>query len=280
MPAVLIPRGIEVLVKKASVDPNFRRLLLDRRAESAAEIGLELDPAEAAMLDAIPSAQLDAIIARTTVDPMSRGVFLGRAAALMLAALGAGLGCETSEASRGIRPGEVWETLYREIDYKGRVTYAIAEREAFLARQTEVARMNELLPEACELARRAWKSDPAHTGFPFTLEVSKGAWVCEPVFVDHRRQRLRDKLESLRADLREEEEEGAREEAQMADLSEAGWLRVSDRKYHEWAAERLFEEKLQALLKRQTPETAGPSPKAQKTNHSYPPTDGIRPDRP
>ena len=67
-----IPRGIEVLVKKASVDPAFRTLLLERRAGAAREIALELDPAEAAMLNAIPAAQLEAIIARTTVDPMSR----------------------------------------------------------------------------------------------------------------------------------------------------------------------------------------------------------------
>jgi hypothetical protein len=65
-----VPRGIEVLVKKAAVDPAFRELLLARRAEAASEIGLALEPAEAAMLDAIPAAQLEAIIARTTVDPM------------------------------------------------------------------------------------------------------------------------------------------------------------------------------------------------------------------
>ncbi|MBM4037379.1 MAG: hypothetical protein FJ290_02595 [Planctomycetes bacterium] len=92
MPAA-IPRGIEVLVKKASVDPAFRALLLERRAGAAGEIGLALAPAEAAMLGAIPAAQLEAIIARTTVDPMSRAAFLGKAAALMLAALGSGAGC-------------------------------------------------------------------------------------------------------------------------------------------------------------------------------------------
>ena len=40
-----IPRGIEVLVKKAAVDPQFRRLLLEKRGEAAKEIGLALDPA-------------------------------------------------------------------------------------------------------------------------------------------------------------------------------------------------------------------------------------------
>ncbi|MBM4035019.1 MAG: hypothetical protein FJ291_25025 [Planctomycetes bacterium] len=89
-----IPRGIEVLVKKASVDPGFKQVLLARRAEAAKEIELPLEPAEAMMLNAVPAAQLEAIIASTTVAPVSRAAFLGRAAAVMLAALGAGVGCE------------------------------------------------------------------------------------------------------------------------------------------------------------------------------------------
>ena len=75
-----IPRGIEVLVKKASVDAEFRALLLERRAEAAAEIGLELDAAEAAILGGIPREQLEAIIARTRVRPgHQRRALMGRA---------------------------------------------------------------------------------------------------------------------------------------------------------------------------------------------------------
>ena len=37
-----IPRGIEVLVKKAAVDPAFRTLLLERRGQAAEAIGLVL----------------------------------------------------------------------------------------------------------------------------------------------------------------------------------------------------------------------------------------------
>jgi len=89
-----IPRGIEVLIKKAAVDTEFKRLLLEKRAEAAREIGLVLDPAEALMLKAATAAQLDAIIARTTVAPSILPAFLGRAAAVMLVALGAGaVGC-------------------------------------------------------------------------------------------------------------------------------------------------------------------------------------------
>ncbi len=97
-----IPRGIEVLVKKASVDAAFRELLVERRSDAAKEIELELDAAEVLMLNAVPRGQLEAIIANTKVSAKSRRAFLGRAAAVMLAALGAStLGC------RGGRGGEV-----------------------------------------------------------------------------------------------------------------------------------------------------------------------------
>ena len=35
-----IPRAIEVLIKKASVDPEFRQLLLEKREQAAGEIDL------------------------------------------------------------------------------------------------------------------------------------------------------------------------------------------------------------------------------------------------
>jgi hypothetical protein len=97
-----IPRGIEVLVSKASLDAEFRALLLKRRAKAADEIGLALSPAESMMLGAIPAAQLEAVIARTKVAPSNRRAFLGRAAAVMLAALGM-TGCEVG-CVKGIRP--------------------------------------------------------------------------------------------------------------------------------------------------------------------------------
>ena len=87
-PVGRVPRGIEVLVKKAAVDAEFRALLLERRGEAAAEIALSLDPAEAMMLAAVPADQLEAIIARTAVPEEHRRTFLGRAAAAMLATLG------------------------------------------------------------------------------------------------------------------------------------------------------------------------------------------------
>lgn len=100
-----IPRGIEVLVKKASVDPAFRARLLAARSGAAHEIGLSLEPAEAMMLDLVPATQLDAIIAQTKVEPSKQPLFLGKAAAVMLAALGASaiIAPAQVQATKGVR---------------------------------------------------------------------------------------------------------------------------------------------------------------------------------
>jgi hypothetical protein len=97
-----IPRGIEALVKKASVDPDFRKNLLENRAKAAVEIGLELSAAEKAMLKSIPEAQIEQIIESVTVPDEHRRVFLGKIASAMLAVLALGLpGCgESDKVSR------------------------------------------------------------------------------------------------------------------------------------------------------------------------------------
>ncbi len=95
-----IPRGVEVLVRKASVDPDFKQLLLSDRAEAARRIDLTLDSTEAVMLAAVPTEQLEAIIARTTVPQEHRRAFLGTAAAGMLAAVGLiAAGCNARDPS-------------------------------------------------------------------------------------------------------------------------------------------------------------------------------------
>ena len=86
-----VPRGIEVLVKKAAVDEAFRGKLLEQRGAAAAEIGLDLDPAESAMLGVIAEEQLAGIIRQTVVPAEQRRVFMGTVAAAMLAVLGVGL---------------------------------------------------------------------------------------------------------------------------------------------------------------------------------------------
>ena len=84
-----VPRGIEILLKKSAVDPEFRQLFLSDREEAARSIELNLDPMENAMLQAIPTDQLIAIIEKTEVPEPQRRVFLGKAvtAAAILAAL-------------------------------------------------------------------------------------------------------------------------------------------------------------------------------------------------
>jgi hypothetical protein len=88
-----VPRGIEVLVKKAAVDPEFREVLLASRDGAADRIGLKLEPAEKLMLQAVPAAQLQAIIERSTVPQQHRRIFLGTAASAMLAVLVGASGC-------------------------------------------------------------------------------------------------------------------------------------------------------------------------------------------
>jgi len=83
-----VPRGMEVLIKKAAVDAAFRDVLLGQRDGAAGRIGLRLEPAEAAMLRAIPAAQLEAVVAQTRVSPNLHAAFMTYTAAVMLAALG------------------------------------------------------------------------------------------------------------------------------------------------------------------------------------------------
>lgn len=105
-PAGDIPRGVEVLVKKAAVDPDFRQTLLTKRAAAAQEIGLELTMAETLMLNTIPEAQLTAAIAHTQVPDPERRAFLGKAAAAMLAALGAAACRLIEPKTKGIQPDD------------------------------------------------------------------------------------------------------------------------------------------------------------------------------
>jgi len=102
-----VPRGIEVLVKKASVDLAFKKRLLTDRLAAAAEIGLKLAPSEELILRATPVEQLESIISQTSVPDDHRRVFLGQAAAAMLAVLtGAGVATagEKFAAAGGARP--------------------------------------------------------------------------------------------------------------------------------------------------------------------------------
>jgi hypothetical protein len=101
------PHGIEILVKKAAVDPAFRRILLKDRREAARSIDLALSPAESVMLESVAQSQLESMIAACPVDAGERSALLGRTAAVILAALTAGsaaFDCNPTPASKGIQP--------------------------------------------------------------------------------------------------------------------------------------------------------------------------------
>ncbi len=105
-----IPRGLEVLIKKAAVDAAFKNILFEQRADAAAAIGLKLTSAEEAMLAAVPLPQLEGIVAHTRISPKLRPAFLGYAGGAMLAALSAvSAACGGSPfdppAPLGTRPG-------------------------------------------------------------------------------------------------------------------------------------------------------------------------------
>jgi len=104
-----IPRGLEVLIKKAAVDPAFKKLLFEKRAEAAEAIGLKLNATEEAMLAAVPLPQLEGIVAHTKVSPGLRPAFLGYAASAMLAVLGSATLLSDSEVTRtgGTKRAEV-----------------------------------------------------------------------------------------------------------------------------------------------------------------------------
>jgi hypothetical protein len=97
-----IPLGVETLIKKASIDEEFRRLLLEKRADAAREIDLELTAVEAAMLKSIPRSQIEQIIGKTTVPKEHRRVFLGKVGAAMLAVLSLDITAYAWEFSAGV----------------------------------------------------------------------------------------------------------------------------------------------------------------------------------
>ncbi len=82
------PIGIEILLKKAKVDREFKMRLLKERAPAAAGICLRLEPEETAILNSIPEDQLSQMIDRTEVREEIKSVFEKYIAAAMVAALG------------------------------------------------------------------------------------------------------------------------------------------------------------------------------------------------
>jgi hypothetical protein len=81
------PRGLELLMKKAAVDAEFKQKLITGRSTFAAEIGVPLDHAEQGMLDAMPTPHLEQLVALTPVAEPQRSLLKTASAAALVALL-------------------------------------------------------------------------------------------------------------------------------------------------------------------------------------------------
>jgi hypothetical protein len=109
------PRGIEILLKKASVDKDFARLLLESREEAARLISLELNDSERKILLNTPTGTLQTMIRNTTVKRHQLSAFKTMSASVMLAAILAvgstGCDCDDSPASVERRMASLQQAL-------------------------------------------------------------------------------------------------------------------------------------------------------------------------
>lgn len=268
---VAVPRGVEVLVKKAAVDAEFKAVLMAKRAEAAKEIGLELDPAEAMMINAVAATQLDAIIARTTVSPMTRAAFLGKAAAVMLVALGADVAAvEGPPPPGGIapdRPKHERYVIYSETNYKGEMSYAVAEDAEYEKKVAEAIQKNKVIRQAYAAAVKAWREDEAHKFVTFPMRapqmfaINRVASYSSKERADEMLAKRQEILDRKNEDLKKAEE---RRLAAMTDQARAKEKEKADQLK---AAEALLEKELATLL-------------AAPKQPSPPVTRGVQPDVP
>jgi len=96
-----VPTGIQKLLRLASVDESFRRELLERRAGISAAAGVTLTASEAAILAAIPAAQLEQMIGYLPPPPASRRAFLRQTASTAVVLLGGAVLAECVSCTKG-----------------------------------------------------------------------------------------------------------------------------------------------------------------------------------
>ena len=247
-----IPRGVEILITKAAVDPEFKALLLARRAAAAQAIDLALTPAEAAVVDSIPEAQLDASIANTVVSPMTRGAFLGTAASAMIAALARAAADDPMGRGRP-RRYHVCEVK----DYKGDLRYEVLDRTLHAERLAALRRSNPLLGPAHREAARLWRADRARAGLPFPMAEPRPEQ-CRILGSYARRDlaqaELRTRQERLARDRKARDAKEAKRRQALAPEERKQAQRKADQIE---AAHRLFQDSLRKLLARR-PAGLGP----------------------
>ncbi len=84
-----VPVGLQRLLRLASVDRRFRRELLQRRAELAETVPIQLTKSERAILNAVPAQQLGAMVDHMPPPAPSRRDFLRQTAFSSVLLLGA-----------------------------------------------------------------------------------------------------------------------------------------------------------------------------------------------
>ena len=101
-----IPTGIQRLLRYAKENDQFRTLLLEKRAEVASAAQVQLSASEIAILKAVPSNQLEAMIGCVPPSVPDRREFLRQSAASAVVLLGGAalstelLGCDKTRPDR------------------------------------------------------------------------------------------------------------------------------------------------------------------------------------
>ena len=78
-PGAKIPRGVELVLKMAAIDPTFRARLIHMRGTASKTIGFKLTFSEAMILEAAPEEQLLAMIDAMPVSDEEREALLSAA---------------------------------------------------------------------------------------------------------------------------------------------------------------------------------------------------------
>ena len=103
------PRGIEILLKKASVDSGFHTLLLQNPLSAARSIDLDLKPVEISILNNTDEHVLQKMIASTSVPKQHVKTFrTARTAAVLLLLLSSTV-VMASGQTEGVEPMPAWE---------------------------------------------------------------------------------------------------------------------------------------------------------------------------
>jgi hypothetical protein len=74
-----MPRGVEMLLKMAAIDPAFRQRLIRMRGKASRTLGFKLTFSEARILKSVPEDQLQAMIDAMPVSDDERNALLSMA---------------------------------------------------------------------------------------------------------------------------------------------------------------------------------------------------------